>query len=97
MKYRTPTFIKLPRNKQFNFKTRFYDAEKEELEQRISTIKAEIEAEKKGSFDSEVARHKMAQSWKMNRTRRNHFNASNMRIAMIAAALVLVFYYFFYL
>ena len=47
MEKSTPTFIKLPRNKRFNFKARFYDVQKEELDQRVSAIKAEIAQEKK--------------------------------------------------
>jgi uncharacterized small protein (DUF1192 family) len=97
MKNRVPSFIKLPRNKRFNFKARYYDADKEELQQRIAVIKSEMEQEKTGNFDAEVARLKMEQSWKLNRTRKNHFNASNMRIAFIAGILVLFFYYYLYL
>ena len=97
MKNRVPTFIKLPRTRQFNFKPRYYDADKEELDQRIAVIKAEAEQDKNGNFDADLARFKMAQKWKLNRSRQGHFNKSNLRIALIAGILVLFFYYYLYL
>lgn len=97
MSSRIPSFVKLPRHKRFNFKTRYYNAEQEELQQRIDVIKAEVEREKSGEYDSQVARFKMEQNWKMNRTRQGHFNASNLRIAIIVGILSLIFYYYLYL
>ena len=101
---RTPTFIKLPRNRRFNFKARFYDAQKEELDQRVAAIKAEIEQEKKlnsgeisTDYDAELARFKMSQEWRNGTTRQNHFNRSNMRVAFIAGILFLVAYYYLYM
>ena len=39
--------FRLPKHRQFDFKPRYYDAEKEELDQRLSSIKREIEREKR--------------------------------------------------
>ncbi|MBD81261.1 MAG: hypothetical protein CL840_20255 [Crocinitomicaceae bacterium] len=100
MGFRTPSFIKLPRNKRFNFKPRYYDAQKEELENRIAIIKAEMKEEEsaklRSDYDSELTRYKMAQQWKMGSTRKTQFNRSNMRVAFIAAILFLFFYYYLY-
>ena len=104
MEKSTPTFIKLPRNKRFNFKARFYDVQKEELDQRVSAIQAEIAQEKKLKigeknldYDAELARFKMSQEWRNGTTRQSQFNQSNMRVAFIAGFLFLVAYYYLYL
>ena len=36
---RLPSFIKLPKNRKFNFPSRHYDPSRDDLEQRISNIK----------------------------------------------------------
>lgn len=91
-----PEFIKLNRNKRFNFKTRYYDADKEELENRIAVIKSEMKHEA-GMQNSEITRYKMSKEWKLNRTRQGHFNKSNLRISLIAGILIIFFYYYLYL
>jgi hypothetical protein len=40
--------VKLPKPKRFDFPTRYYDAEKEEFEQRVKEIQAQVDAEKNG-------------------------------------------------
>lgn len=101
---RTPTFIKLPSNKRFNFKARYYDAQKDELDQRVAAIKAEIAREenlKNGKtaddYNAELTRFKMSQEWKTGTSRKTQFNKSNMRVAFIAGILFLVAYYYLYL
>ena len=40
---RLPTLTRLPKNKRFNFQPRYYDPIKEELSERTSRIKSELE------------------------------------------------------
>ncbi|MEM9326510.1 MAG: hypothetical protein AAGA85_12675 [Bacteroidota bacterium] len=42
---RFPSLIRLPRNKQFEVKPRYYDPIKEELEERTERIRAELRGE----------------------------------------------------
>ena len=55
-----PSFIRLPKNKRFNFEPRYYDPIKEEIEERTSRIKNEMEEEEgyshRGSISSAFRR-----------------------------------------
>lgn len=94
MQNKFPSFVKLPSNRRFSFKPRYYDPQKEELEQRVSRIQREIDAENNGLKDPEALRDKLSTTWR-NNNRRSANQKSNMRIAMIAAVLFLVFYFYF--
>jgi hypothetical protein len=54
-----PSLIRLPNNTRFNIKPRYYDPVKEEIEERISKIKADMERakvlEESGIKDSAIA------------------------------------------
>jgi 3-phenylpropionate/cinnamic acid dioxygenase small subunit len=98
MQNRFPSFVKLPQHKRFNFKTRYYDANKEALDERVARIKREMAAEESGEavYSKEALKSKIEQEWHRG-GRRGHNTRSNMRIAFIAALLVLFFYYYLYL
>lgn len=91
MKNRLPTFIKLPRYKRFNYKPVFYDAEKEELEQRIARIEKEVEAEKRGELNSDILRQRFRSDWERG-SRQGIIQKSNIRVALIAVFLFAVIY-----
>lgn len=44
------SLLKLPKHKRFEFQTRYYDAQKEEFEQRVKEIEAQIAKEKNGGI-----------------------------------------------
>lgn len=87
------SFIKLPRHKQFEYKPRYWDPEKEEREERIKEIKREMGIEvpsvpgrttiRRGSF-------RQRQKQKVKATR-----ASNIRLIVILAVLFIIFYLIF--
>ena len=94
MQGKIPSFVKLPSNKRFNFKPRYYNAQKEELEGRIARAKRELAAEEAGLTDPESLKNKLSESWRVNHRRRVNQKA-NMRVAMIAAILFVIFYFYF--
>jgi len=89
-----PRFIKLPGHKQFNYSPRYWDPEKEEREDRIRQIKAEMGIElhsdpnrstiKRGSF------RQVRQKAKVKATR-----SSNLRLVVILAVLLMLAYLLF--
>ena len=89
-----PRFIKLPRHKQFNYSPRYWDPEKEEREDRIRQIKAEMGIDvpsdpnrttiKRGSF------RQASQRTKVKATR-----SSNIRLLIILAVLLMLGYLIF--
>lgn len=91
MRNKLPSFIKLPRNKTFDFQPRYYDAEKEELEERKARILRQLEAEKKGELNSELLRERLRADWQRG-DRQIAISKSNIRIAMIAGFLFIVVY-----
>jgi hypothetical protein len=90
-----PRFIKLPGHKQFNYSPRYWDPEKEEREDRIRQIKAEMGIEvpsdptrttiKRGSFRQAKQQSKVKAS-----------RSSNIRLLIILAVLFLLAYLLFY-
>lgn len=91
MKNRLPTFIKLPRYKRFNYKPVFYDAEKEDLEQRVARIEKEVAAEKRGELNSDLLRQRLRSDWERG-SRQGIIQKSNIRVALIAVFLFAVIY-----
>lgn len=93
MRNKLPSFIKLQRNKRFDYQPLYYDAEKEELEQRKARIKREVEAEKRGDVDTELLRERLRADWQRG-NRQSALNKSNYRIALIAGFLFIVIYFY---
>jgi len=52
---RFPTLTRLPKNKRFNFQPRYYDPIKEEIEERTSRIKGEIDRSKNSSYRENIS------------------------------------------
>ena len=50
-----PSFIRLPRNKRFGIDPRYYDPIKEEIEERTSAIKREMEGEANESTPGRIS------------------------------------------
>ena len=91
-----PRFFKTPGHKQFNYNPRYWDPEKEELEERIRQIKQEMGMEvptdpnrstiRRGSFRTASQKAKV----KAGRT-------SNIRLLVILAVLLLIAYLIFFI
>ncbi|MEO1655328.1 MAG: hypothetical protein AAFU64_17415, partial [Bacteroidota bacterium] len=62
--------FKIPRHKKFDFQPRYYNADKEEFENRKRMIEAQVEAEMKGeAVKDENHAYRISQSFRSNRQR----------------------------
>lgn len=90
------SFFKNKQPKGFQFKPRYYNAEKEAFDARVRA--AQIEADSNSStvsFDSEVMRLRMRKQWGTSSSAKAN-RQSNIRIVWIAALLALGFYIFLF-
>jgi hypothetical protein len=90
-----PRFIKLPRPSQFNYSPRYWDPEKEEREDRIRRIKAEMGIDiPSDPTRTTITRGSFRQS--KQRTKVKATRSSNIRLLVILAALLAIAYLLFY-
>jgi hypothetical protein len=90
--FRIPSMFKTPRHKQFEFKTRYYDADKEAFEERVR--KSKIEA----GYDTSVTESARMRVHKHFENRRNakpvySSRQSNLRIILITGLLGALIYW----
>ena len=52
---RIPTLSRLPKNKRFNFQPRYYDPIKEEIEERTSRIKSEMDVTTSDAYRENIS------------------------------------------
>ena len=91
-------FVNLPKSRQFRFVTRFYDPQKEAMQEREERIKRELGLVEEGStvYHGEGIRGKFRSAGKrinsktVAETRKN----SNMRLIYILIILCALFYFF---
>jgi len=84
------TFMKLGKPKQFNFKSRFYDPEKEERDNRKRLYDRKSEDYE---YSTDDMRNEMEYRWNLNRVSKNTFNkryTSLNRILMTALILAVI-------
>lgn len=84
-------FFHLPKSKRFGYQPRYYDEIKERREEREERIKKEVELEKQGKA-SRITKEDMTNYIKM--TRRTQ-KKSNIRLVVILALLLMIFYFLF--
>ena len=65
------TFLKRPKPKQFNFKARYYDADKEEQQKRMRIYDR---VSGKYEYSSEEMRNELQYRWGLNRESNSSFN-----------------------
>lgn len=88
------SFFKTQKPRGFEFQPRYYDPQKEEREQRIARIKAELNIEEDGQKLDPKVRIRLAMEERRNRTSYTQESSSqNKRIIMIVLALCLILYY----
>ncbi|MCT4638259.1 MAG: hypothetical protein N4A72_11180 [Bacteroidales bacterium] len=88
-------FVKLPKNKGFDFSPRYYNEQKEAMEERYERIKAEIEEEKKLKEDPDYEHRLRGQMRGLLRERQRGNRRSTLRLLIILLALLALCYYFF--
>ena len=82
--------FKTKRPKQFSYKPLFYDAQKEEFEQRVKRIQKDAELEK--NIGDSKLQPAFRENWVRNHKKRAH-SQSNKRVVMIAGILVVLLYF----
>jgi len=96
-----PSLFKITPNKKFEFKSRYYDADKEELAERVEKAKREVGAskavDKEGKYVPNIKgqmKHYIDKPIRSVRSRANR--SSNYRLFVILIVLSLIAYYFLY-
>ena len=99
---RLPTIIRLPNHQKFEFKPRYWNPEKEELEARVERAKREVGkgtyTDKKGNYVPNIKGQMRGtyMSGPYQNVRKRESQKSNMRFVIILAILGLIAYYLFY-
>ena len=86
-------FLHTPKNKQFKFKPRYYDEQKEDLEKRVGQIKQEMGAADDEPYVSGIRKGQMRGYFKKNIEQKRK---STMRLIIILAILVAAVYFLLY-
>ena len=99
MAFNFPRFLtpRLPQNKKFEFQSRYYDADKERLQQRTESIARELELEKQEAEGqpNPQYRSKMQAGW-AGQHRRHETRKSNRILLITIGVLVLAVYLTFF-
>lgn len=83
-------FMKVNRNKQFDYTPRYYDERKERLEKLKSKYEAEDANYVEGSAEHRARmKERMASSWNLQNAHATKSRAANIRLIIILAALLL--------
>jgi len=85
-----------PKNKQFNFKPRYYDEQKEDLENRINQIKKEMDYSERQINEKAYATNIKGRIRGNIRKSRQANKNSNFRLVIIIAILFLLAYFLFF-
>lgn len=88
-------FFHTPKNKEFKFKPRYYDEQKEELDKRVEQIKKEmgISDDETKPYVSKIKRGEMRGYLKKNVERKRR---STLRLVIILLALLAIVYFLLY-
>lgn len=91
-----PSMLKQNRPRQFEFKPRYYDAQKEELQERVARIEREYKQEQNGTYSAGAhLKGSLRNQWSME-SRRASNKRSNFTIAVIVAILSALAYFYLY-
>ena len=87
-------FFKLPKNKEFNYVPRYYDEQKEELNERIKKIEQEmgVKSESKEAYVPNI-KGQMRSYYNKNVKEKKQ---SNLRLILILIALFIIAYFLFF-
>ena len=83
-------FFKLPKNRRFSYKPRYYNEMAEKRKEREERIRKEVEAEKSGNYQSDASEELSNYITIARRTKKK----SNIRLFVILVILLLIFYFF---
>ena len=89
-----PSFFSPGKPRRYHYTPRYYDPEKEALQQRIAQIEQELGVHKGEAYVPKIRRGQMANYFKKKSQRRE--KASNLRLLLILAILFLLSYILFF-
>ena len=87
-----PKLFRTYKNRQFTFMPRFYNQQKEELEERIKQIEKEVQGEKGGGDTGKITRGSFRNAYKQRSSANRN---SLLRVVIIIAILLLLVYFLF--
>jgi hypothetical protein len=88
-----PSFFKSNAHRQFEFKSRYYDAEEEDRKRRYASIAREVShAPAAETFDKEVFRGNLKEEWKRTEHKPVLKSFSMIRLVLIVALLLYISY-----
>ena len=90
-----PTFFKINKHKKFNFIPRYYDPQKEDLEERIRSVEREMGVKEGEAYRPTIRKGQMSSYF--NRKSRKAQKRSNIRLIIILLILFLIAYLFIYI
>ncbi|UCG26932.1 MAG: hypothetical protein JSV24_08105 [Bacteroidales bacterium] len=89
-----PRFFSTPKPKQFNYIPRYYDEQKEALEERIREIEMEMGVNKGEAYRPRIRRGQMSNYFR--RKQKRVQKQSNIRLVIIILFLLLISYFLFF-
>jgi hypothetical protein len=89
-----PTFFGSHKHKRFNFQPRYYDEQKEDLEQRIRQIESELGVDHGKAYVPKIRKGQMGNYIRKNRKKQSR--QSNLRLFIIILVLSVVAWLLFF-
>jgi len=86
-------FIRLPGHRIFSFTPRYYNEQKEQMEERVQRAKRELGIKEEGEEYKPIIKGQMKSLFKSNVREKKQ---SNLRLAVILIVLILIAYWLFY-
>jgi hypothetical protein len=90
-----PSFFRTPKPKQFNYMPRYYDEQKENLEERIRNIELEMGVKEGEAYRPRIRKGQMSNYYRRKQQRVK--KQSNIRLVVIILILLLISYFLFFL
>ena len=87
-----PSFFHLPEHRRFNFKTRYYDKEKEERENRIKNIERELDSNDEKGHVSRIKGQMKRRFDRADQYAAGQKRKSNIRLVIIIGILLFISY-----
>ena len=89
-----PSFFRTPKPKPFNYIPRYYDEQKEDLEERIRNIEVEMGVNKGEAYRPRIRKGQMSNYYR--RKQKRVQKQSNIRLVVIILILLLISYFLFF-
>lgn len=89
-----PSFFRTPKPKHFNYIPRYYDEQKENLEERIRNIEIEMGVKEGEAYRPRIRKGHMSNYFR--RKQKRVQKQSNIRLVIIILILLLVSYFLFF-